>query len=360
MDCNRLLKVGMVFVLFAAMIAPSAAAQIIHVVIIGDTADAKIGKSVEVDIRNLLFTLTTSVPENQLDLHVIQDTDVSEKQILSVIRRVRASAADGMAVFWSGHGGYDENGHFFAMPNGDRLYRSDVVSAVRKCGAGTDVVLSDSCNTFVPIKYVPSAREPAMPERIAPLLKSLFLDARGLVDANGASEGEVGLGDPVHGGTFFGPLCDYLLQNNNSVESWENVLRVVQPKVADAFNELRAKSKDVNVEPPIRATGQTIRVWHQPPGWPNANGQAPKRGLRFGVTVLNNGGDGVVVDQVFPGSPAEKAEVESDDVILEVNGKKIDNTKEMLEAIANSPREMHFTLRGARTGRTWHLKATLR
>jgi len=354
-------------VLFATLCS-SAWSQTINVLIAGDTNDRRIGESVTADIGNLLFTFYSLVPERQLRIEILEGQDVTKTRILTAIKRYRAGPADAMVFLWSGHGGYDGDGHYFVLPGGARLYRSVVVSAVRDRGAGTDVVLSDSCNVFVPMRRPPVAPEPKKPTRIAPLLDSLLLKAHGLVDINGASKGEVGLGDPVHGGTFFWPLCEYLQQNANRKASWKTVIRELQPKVHDAFRQtLRDGKRGVSVEPAIARlaqTTQTIHAWHLPPGWPSSTGSDGRsgggRGYRFGVDVRDNGGYGAYVHRVFRGSPAEKAEVERGDIVLSVNGEKITSEDEMVDAVYRSPRRMKFTIRGARTGKIWHLEATLR
>lgn len=63
---------------------------------------------------------------------------------------------------------------------------------------------------------------------------------------------------------------------------------------------------------------------------------------------------------VVPDSHAASAEVEPGDVILEVNGEEVSNTRQMLDAVAKSPRKMKFVLKCGKTGRIWNLEAKLR
>ncbi len=48
------------------------------------------------------------------------------------------------------------------------------------------------------------------------------------------------------------------------------------------------------------------------------------------------GDAGVLVTKVFPGDPAEKAGIQAKDIILEVNGKKVDSSRELSRTIAES------------------------
>ncbi|MEW5908652.1 MAG: DegQ family serine endoprotease [Thermodesulfobacteriota bacterium] len=46
-------------------------------------------------------------------------------------------------------------------------------------------------------------------------------------------------------------------------------------------------------------------------------------------------GEGVLVVQVFPGDPAEKAGIQAKDIILEINGQKVKNTRQLTRLIAD-------------------------
>jgi serine protease Do len=46
-------------------------------------------------------------------------------------------------------------------------------------------------------------------------------------------------------------------------------------------------------------------------------------------------GEGVLVVQVFPGDPAEKAGIQAKDIILEINGQKVKNTRQLSKVVAD-------------------------
>jgi len=344
------------------LLSPAALwARTIHVLIVADTSSEGIGT--ETDLRNLQMVFESWVPRNQLDLHTLHGSDVTKERILGTIQHIRARAQDGMAFFWSGHGAYDEKGHFLAMPNKDRLYRSDVVKAVARCGAGADAVLTDCCNMFAPLPPGAPVGAPAGPPGIPPLFASLFLDSRGLADINGCSEGEMGFGDSEHGGSFFGPLCRYLVMNAHRRMTWRQFVDAMRGEVRSEFNR-RYPNGYRDVDSGQLQTTQTLRVWHLPPGWPGQGGGGNAGGgtvgrVRLGVQVDTYWGQGVVVQRVFRGSPAAQAGIVPGDVVLSINGQSISNNNEMLRAVADSPQSMQIRVRSRRTGQVEDVTVSL-
>lgn len=69
-------------------------------------------------------------------------------------------------------------------------------------------------------------------------------------------------------------------------------------------------------------------------GWLGVGIQDLTKELREYHGIKN--GEGVLVTQVFPGDPAEKAGIESKDIILEVNGRKVKNSRELSRLIAEA------------------------
>ena len=76
-----------------------------------------------------------------------------------------------------------------------------------------------------------------------------------------------------------------------------------------------------------------------------AKGEVTRGWLGIGIQDLTkelksyygvNGDAGVLVTKAFPGDPAEKAGIRAKDIILAVNGKKVDSSRELSRTIAES------------------------
>lgn len=89
-------------------------------------------------------------------------------------------------------------------------------------------------------------------------------------------------------------------------------------------------------------------------------------GLRFGIHFTYDG-RGIHIAGVHPNMPSTRCRdvngailsLEPGDHILSINGVAIQSQDQMLAAVANSPREMQFTVVDGRTGQAIDLRTTL-
>ena len=314
--------------------------QVVHALVVGDTSDEKIGRGVQIDVSRICFQLEKMIPKQHLELKTVTGAQVSWDGIISQLIQIRANENDAMLFFYSGHGAFDNyddgmNGHFFAMPQGERLYRSAVVRHVARRGAGLDAVISSSCNVFLPIegRAPASAAAPARAyeetRNFAPLAASLFFREKGLVNINGASEGEIGISHPFAGTSTFNPFCDFLLRNSDRPMTWKSALQHIKNDVKSGF-ALNYPNGFMDQNRNVQHT-QTLRVWNTPPGAP--------AGVRGEIVKTN---------------------LEVGDRITSINGSPIGSENDFFNAVKSSPSEMVFTVINVRDGFRLHLRATLR
>lgn len=339
----------------------------IHVLFVGDTNDPKIGHSTGVDLDNLANLFRELVPITwRLQMQTLRGDDVNKANILRTINAFRPAADDAFVFIWTGHGGYNNVGHYFYMPDGDGLYRADVVTAMRLLGPRLAVVLSGSCNeeSHTAVERVcrphvagyPSVND--KPQRISPIAEELFLKPRGLVDINGASEGQLGFAHYERGCSFLYPLANYLRENSERKVSWQALVNDVNPRVQGFLNEFYPKGYLHEANNKLY-TEQKLRVWALPDD---------NRGPRFGVGVINNDGNGVRVVEVRSDSPGtrvvclktgQRYVLEPNDMILTINGQQVRCIHEYARAVEASPQQMLLTMRDCRTGKVDVLLATL-
>jgi len=97
-------------------------------------------------------------------------------------------------------------------------------------------------------------------------------------------------------------------------------------------------------------------------------GEVTRGWLGVGIQDLNpelreyyglKGDKGVLIAQIFPGDPAEKAGLKSGDVILTVNGREVNSSRELSRTIAEAPVGKEVTLDVMRKGKSQDFQVEL-
>jgi len=333
----------------------------IHVLIAADTSDENIGEGVAVDMQYVRETFVQLVADaGQLRLKTLGGDDLTKEGVMRTIAEFQPGPDDAFVFLFSGHGAHNDDGHYFVMADGEGLYRSDVIKAMRQTGVRLVAALSNGCNVRSDRRVTHSTFRPSMhmPEHvigsgsIAPLFDELLLKPYGVIDINGASEGETTRASAPRGSTSLRPLCDCFRENRNRRLSWKTVVRELNGKIEAELKKRYPQCAEEDIH--------TAKVW----SLPNTD-----QGLRLGVAAADNGGHGVLITGVFEGYPGTRIEdastgqtfaLEPYDVILSVNGLEIRNLTDYRNGVKGSPQEMAFTIRDCRTGRAAAMKARLR
>lgn len=415
------------FVLVVCLGSRMAPAQKIYLLSVGDTSEKSgLSFSTGPDLGYVFDAFYANVPGPQLVIYNSELTDRADgssvrlanpwlgpdvrsdlfdlkNKILKAIDNCPAGPHDTVVIFFTGHGAFDEKGHFLVMPDGEnRLYRETILQRVAQKNPRLTVLITDSCNLQVPSGTSPLPPNHMLPpERISPLFDSLFLRSRGIVDLNSSSAGEISIGaiggglltlslaymgnqptfKPYPGFTrprrakdhkpneakipaldhaaameeFFGAVSEHglhadfdpqkpafgiLFAHQNQPLSWEAVRRLLSVKVDQLFQTIAPEGWEVNGRKQTTQTPKFYRI------------------------AKTSGGGGV---NAGPGRPAPDPprwsqpiyRPEVGDRILQVNGQPIQNLNDFVRAVKNSPRTMTFVLWEARTGQTFTMRTEL-
>lgn len=364
-------------------------AQRVRLLAVGDTGDSAIGQSVDNDLGNMVSTFFILLRDGQLDFNRLSGDDVTTEKILKSIERIRVKPDDAIVFYWAGHGAFDADGHYLQMPKGGNLYRSTLLGALKRKQARLTVLLTDSCAVHHDVTAGMPQVSPASPDpnrATSPLFDELFFKTRGVVDVNAAEKGELALG--TKDGGLFSLSLAYMMpgkkltdgdpgmggidhafgvfwSNSQKRLSWEAVIAKSRRKVQDLFQQL-------NPDGLIARDGkayhkQTVAGW----ALPEKTAVQPQgnRGSRFGVEAVDNNGEGVRIVNVWPDYPGAKVtdvrsnrvfSLQRGDVLLSVNGRKLNSTKDYWDAVKSSPQTMRFTVRKAADGMHRNLQVQLR
>ncbi|MCA9069422.1 MAG: hypothetical protein KDA84_10885 [Planctomycetaceae bacterium] len=415
------------FVLVVSLGSVTAQAQRIYLLSVGDTSEnSGLSFSTGPDLGYVFDAFYANVPGQQLVMYNSDLTDLADgssirlanpwlgpdvrgdlfdlkNKILKAIDNCPAGQNDTVVFFFTGHGAFDENGHFLVMPDGEnRLYRKTILQRVAQKKPRLMVLITDSCNLHVPsgTRPLPSAHM-LPPERISPLFDSLFLRSQGVVDLNSSSEGEISVGaiggglltlslaymgnqptfKPYPGFTrprrakdhrpseakipamdhskamedFFGTVLEHGLHadfdpnkpafgiffaNQNQPLTWKAVSQLLNTKVDRLFKTIAPKGWEVNGRKQITQTPRFYSIAK----------------VVGGGAVQNTPGRPVPGQRRWS-QPIYRPEV--GDRILQVNGQPIRNLNDFVRAVKSSPTTMTFVLWEARTGRSFTMRTQL-
>lgn len=337
----------------------------LNVLLVGDTTDDKIGTGVQADLARMSALFQSSIPNGvQLQISTLHGSTATKSRILSAISASRTTERDTYVFYWSGHGAYDDHGHYLNLPDRKIAYRTEILRAIERLHPRLTVMMTDSCNNWhtavrLPVRH--TAYHPGSATNTAAknsLFAELFLKPRGTVDINSASNGQVALISD-NGSLFTFLFCSNLDQHALQNLSWRSFSELVDADLSDGFDYIMSR-KVLDGSQKKSYDCQAVKVWSLP---------TDDRGLRLGAAVSENWGDGVQVMQVWAGYPATRLRgrqrpgtfaLQPHDVILAINGQNIHSTRDFKSAVTGSPQSMTLTFRQRGTGLVRTLESTLR
>jgi len=313
--------------LAAALLGRAAAADPVppgarvHALILVDSHDPNIGKAVAVDGRDVRNALKDGFKgrEKLLSLTVLDGDGATPDAVTRYYRDLKVGPDDTILFYYSGHGGTDRLKGHFLWTQRRSIVRSDLLGEIRAKKARLTVFMTDCCANFCEI---PQERPRAVGIEWD-TLKSLLLRHRGIVDVNASSIGEVAWCDRE--GSLFtravlvglGKTPADLGGESGGFVHWEDFFRYTRVETVRYFDAMKASDRTIP-----RDTTQVPQAFLLPPH-------------RFGA-VGTAGTDGLRVDRVYTGSPAEVARVRPGDVILKVGGVAVRTPEELEQALAKA------------------------
>lgn len=101
------------------------------------------------------------------------------------------------------------------------------------------------------------------------------------------------------------------------------------------------------------------RNWNQQPTFGNQNQRQQDQPAGLGVSISESSQQGVTVEQVHPGSPAQQAGIREGDQILRISGRQIRSVPDLMSTIQNMDPGQRVQIEVFRDGREQTLTATL-
>lgn len=256
----------------------------LHAILVGDTNDPSIGRSVETDLANF-NKLLRSIEENtglavqkititggELGRGKGRDTVLQKLQNLTV-----AGGQDLVIFLYSGHGGrmstkqtkWPSLGVEGVSTSPDRLLDLDlVVDELQKKNPRLLIVLADACNSVIDAQ-----RSFEKNTELAESYRKLFLGYQGTIIASSSKMGQYSYGNPEVGGLFIRQFLDSLNKNLATANpTWEGLMKDAKQTISipGYKQKVQIPQAEVKVEPAKMPPGYT-----PPPPQPPSNDSSP-------------------------------------------------------------------------------------
>ena len=344
-------------------------AQQLHAILVSDQSEwAHWGEhlpSIQMDMLHMVMTLEENIPRGQLDLHRL-DIELepgSPDQLLAVLEQVKVRPQDTLLLYFTGHGGADDQGHYLDLEKG-KLYRAELRKKMLGKGARLSAIITDCCNVRGDkFAYFAPAFDSKRPRAVTSLFQSLFFEPSGIVDINGSSPSEGAFFfiekdelDLPQGSLFSRSLTKYWEKNSGKSLTWNEVLRQVSFDVHEAFRRNYPKGAGEG-KGNNRQQVQSVYAISYP-------GMPEQKGPRTGVTVRDHAGTGALITEVRPDFPGAQVfdlgsrqyvSLQKDQVIVAANGRPVVNVKDFVENVKESPQVMRLKISDPKRGEKEYL-----
>ena len=363
------------FLAFCAFTTCGAYAQKLYMFTGGDYRDETIGSAVGEANDLVRDTVNMNMPDGYVIHYNVNDTTNSEDvwtgpdmnrsenvhdDILDAIDRCPAEADDTIFFYWTGHGAYDDQGHYLLMPKGKgrpTMYRSEILEALKRKNVRLIVFITDSCHTYIPlICFSPGPGgefQHLITDGVPLLYVNLFFQCKGVLDMNSSCPNQEAHLNPDNidfksGGTVFACAASEILENKR-LESYDWKTFVDQ----------------INSRPLCRRFHQEAYVWEYPEKLPSHSISGSEIASTGTWEIVRVSPDGQFRTSYKPyggssyrtvGWSPYRYHPENGDRIVQINGKPITSTSDLQTVIAVAGTLVTLDLIGHRTGKRYQMR----
>lgn len=316
-------------------------APFVHVLIVADTNDLRIGKHVETDRRTVVSALEQAIPAHRRTLRVLDGDNATPQNVLQYYRDLKSQPNDTLLCYYAGHGAIDQkHGHVLTMQTAN-LSRKTLVQTVQAKQARLNIILTDCCAVFgqVPHAYAPTGYDPRT-------VRYLFFRHRGTVDVTASDLGQPAYGSQL-GGIFtnavFGMLSlspEEVDQDGDAIPTWAELWTKAQASIAVRSQDLLARDRRLAATPVLKPEAQRPHAF-SPLATPVGDA-IPKPAARFGVRVAAGPGGEIRVVEAIEDSPAAWFGIQVGDAIMKLDGAEIRSPADFSNAISGKPENWPF------------------
>lgn len=251
----------------------TANAQRVHALLVIMDDDPSIGKNVEVDrkrVRQLLKTVENKICEVEITTLLSSKDTATRDGILRWVRHVDVTAEDIVFIYYAGHGGMKSHKETFLATEGQWIFRSELVKAIKRVNEHRlTILITDCCSSLVQSDLEPMLQSSRTMTRLTErVLWNLFFEHEGFLHITAASEGQFGWSNAATGGWFTKNFIQALDsnpdENQDSFLSWEEVFVKAQVDTEKTFSQTTFTREQTNRMRQLGITSQTPKAYSLP------------------------------------------------------------------------------------------------
>lgn len=203
----------------------------VHYVIAGQSSTGEDGfdYGIQIDLENLDELMLHVRHEFVGSSTILQGSQCTSAEIKKAVSSINANPNDTIVVYYSGHGGYDQNGHFLALKGG-RFYRKEIAKILTQKSVRLSVFVTDACNGYsgeVPQNQAGLAGAHAFTTDGMTTFESLLMNHRGVIDINAADKDQFGWSDTAIGGYFTFQFAKHLTSSDENPKDWQEAFNAI-------------------------------------------------------------------------------------------------------------------------------------
>ena len=220
---------ALILSLFLSVSAPKASdAATLHSIIIGDTQDKAIGKSVKIDLPKMRESSKkiSFYTELKLKETLLTGKDANVKNIMNTLESLAIEENDTVILYYSGHGYRTDNPKDNRWPNvsppgWEGVNLEFMTEILLNKNPRLILAIADCCNNIITEMYAPETlirRDLVNEKTLKTNYKKLFIETKAVILASGSSPSKFAYCDGKNGGHF---TFYYLRFLNEELKKWE-------------------------------------------------------------------------------------------------------------------------------------------
>jgi hypothetical protein len=230
-------------IILLVLLATQLHAQTLHMFIVGDDEDKRIGSSIDLNRLNRYASDIASKASLSLKLYEFRKSRHTDAQVQRALENLRCNSQDAVWFYYSGHGYNNNESDFtsFTLSRDTEISMEYVSNQINVQKPRFSLVMFDACNfrsarstssgsAFAAARTMPSTEK----------CKQLFRNAKGKIifASNTAGENKYSYGNNQEGGFFTRSFLEALSVANNS---WAAVIEYTKNQTISLANSIRVE-----------------------------------------------------------------------------------------------------------------------